>query len=113
MPSSNTLVVHDTEYEINPRYLDGALAFRGGVPYSCNPHRFGTQSHDDWDYGHVNESAGEHFRFGIDIVLSKRAGQRFEMDPSTPRNQCGDVEWGWLRGQRALHANPEAASAAA
>lgn len=101
MPSkSNTLVVHDTEYELTRAYKAGALAFRNSVPNNCNPHRFNTQSHDEWDYGHVNESAGEHFRFGLDLMAQPASGKRFEMDPDVPRTDGADPDDAWVEQQR-------------
>lgn len=97
---NNTLVVHDTEYEMNAAYLAGAQAFRDNVPNSCNPYRHLSQSHDFWDYGHVNESADEHFRFGRDVLTAPRDGSRFEMDPQVPRDNGADVNSDWAYAER-------------
>ncbi len=98
MPN-NTLVVHDTEYEMSPAYLRGAQAFRDSVPNNCNPHRFGSAAHDAWDYGHVNESVGEHLRYGEDLLAARKRGMRFEMDPAVPRTALGEVERDWAHAQ--------------
>lgn len=94
MPN-NTLVVHDSEYSMTKNYREGALAFRRSVPWSCNPHRHGSQAHQDWDYGHVHDSAGEHFRFGLDLLKAPLKGSRFEMDEKVPRIEGGDVDPSW------------------
>ena len=98
--ANNTLVVHDSEYTMTAAYKAGALAFRSSIPNNCNPHRFHSQAHDDWDFGHVNDSAGEHFRFGSDVLAAPRRSQRFEMDPQVPRIDGGDVDDDWVHGQR-------------
>lgn len=96
---NNTIVVHDSEYLMNKSYREGAMAFRHSVPWSCNPYRDGTSAYDGWDSGHVNESAGEHFRFGQDLVMAPLTGARFEMDDKVPRIQGGDVEPRWAQEQ--------------
>lgn len=105
MPN-NTLVVHDTQYDMSSAYLRGAHAFRDGVPNVCNPHRFHSEAYDAWDYGHVNESADEHFRFGQDLLTAPRKGGRFEMDPNVPRVDDADVDDNWARKERARLLTP-------
>lgn len=101
MPSAyNQLIVHDTQYEVGRSYKAGALAFRAGTPNSCNPHRFGSGAHDAWDYGHVNESAGEHFRFGKDVLAEPSRGSHIPMDPDVPRRDGADPDDEWVHAQR-------------
>lgn len=97
---NNSLVVHDTVYEMNRAYRAGAQAFRNGVPNSCNPHGVYTQAHECWDAGHVNESAGEHFRFELDLLSAPRNGTCFNMDPAVPRENGADVDADWELVQR-------------
>ena len=98
MPN-NTLVVHDTEYEMNAAYLRGAQAMRDSVPNGCNPYRFGSAAHDQWDYGHVNESVGEHLRYGEDLLAAPKRGLRFEMDAAVPRPDGNEVDRDWARAE--------------
>lgn len=97
---NNIIVVHDSEYVMNQAYLNGAQAFRRSVPWNCNPHREDSEAHEAWSNGHVNDSAGEHYRFGKDLVAVSRNGARFEMDPGVPRQSCGDVCDDWHSQQR-------------
>lgn len=99
MPN-NSIVIHDTVYEMTNAYRRGAQAFRDNVSNSCNPYRPHSQSHDEWDYGHVLESAGEHFRGGEDILAAKRDGRRIAMDSSVPRDTHGDVNDEWHHQER-------------
>lgn len=98
MPA-NKLVCGDTEFEITPAYRRGALALRAGVSYRFNPFRDGSRAHDDWNDGHVNEDAGEHLRFGIDVVSAKALGRTYEEDPATPRDASGNVDEAWHAAQ--------------
>lgn len=50
-----TIVINDTEYTVTKAYREGAQANRDGITYHANPYRFGSQAHDDWNDGHVNE----------------------------------------------------------
>lgn len=69
---------------------------RAGRHYLCNPFRGGTRSHDDWSNGHTHEAAGEHLRFGLDLIKDKPAGSRvFEIDPDVPRDLDGNVDMEW------------------
>lgn len=97
---NNTIVIGDSEYVMTQAYLNGALALRRSVPYSCNPHTHGTQAHDDWDWGHTHDAAGEHFRYGKDLITVKRNGSRFEIDESVPRDENGDTQDNWVYAQR-------------
>ena len=89
-------------------YRHGAQACRQGIPFYANPHRAGTQSNDDWDAGHMNEAAGEHFRFGRDLVQAAQQGTTFYMDSRIKRTLAGDVDMAALQammqGRRKLTA---------
>lgn len=54
-----TIVINDTEYTLTKAYKEGAEAFKAGVPWFANPYRMGTNAHDEWGDGHVNESEKE------------------------------------------------------
>lgn len=95
---NNSLVIHDSRYELNSAYLAGAMAMRRRIPNNCNPHEHSTQKHLDWDAGHVNESACEHIRFGIDVISAKRNGRDFMMDVNIPHNVHGVCPQ-WYREQ--------------
>lgn len=118
---NNTLVVHDCEHTMTRAYREGARAFRRSVPWNCNPYRPDTDGHEAWSDGHVNDSAGEHYRFGKDLVEAPCNGARFEMDASVPRESWGDVSNEWHAQQRqafeqvanAKAARPQGALAAA
>jgi hypothetical protein len=97
----NTLVCSDTEFAVTEFYINGALAERNNGPYHANPHRQGSMRHDEWNYGHENESAGEHIRFGSDILAAKPTGQRFEEDPAAPRDKDHTVSDDWYRTELA------------
>jgi hypothetical protein len=97
---NNTVVIGDSEYVMNQSYLAGAQAFRNSVPCNCNPHTYGTQAHDDWDWGHTHDSAGEHFRFGKDLITVTRNGSRFEIDDAVPRDENGDAQDAWVLAQQ-------------
>jgi len=75
---NNKLILGDSLYELDAAYLEGANAMRSRIPYDRNPHEEGTTEADQWDYGHVNESAGEHIREDIDVVAAKRTGRTFK-----------------------------------
>lgn len=94
MSSPNVLICGDTEYTLTPAYKRGARAMRERIPYRCNPYRHGCQSHEDWNAGHENESAGEHIRFGRDLIEARNAGEWFDADPNVPMvdNQV-DPNW--------------------
>jgi hypothetical protein len=100
MPDYNKLLIGDTEYELSEAYIHGAKAFRANTPNNCNPHRYRSAIHDAWDYGHCNESAGEHFRFGQDVLVAARKGLRFEMDNAVPRVDGADPDYAWVCTQR-------------
>lgn len=94
--SLNTLVIGDTEYALSKAYCDGARALREGVPYNSNPnYGSSSQAHEDWSAGHVNESAGEHFRFGQDLLQVPHNSLRFEEDPAVTRDAHGEVCLVW------------------
>lgn len=100
---NNVIVIGDSEYVMSQAYLNGARAFRRGTPFSCNPHAFDSDAHNAWDWGHTHEAAGEHFRFGQDLITAKRNGVRFELDPLVPRDEHGDPQNGWVAEQLNVH----------
>ena len=87
----NQIVIEDTIHDITPAYKAGAMAMRQGVSHKANPHEISTQQHWDWDAGHVNESCGEHHRFGLDLIELAPKGQLFDEDPAVTRDQWGEV----------------------
>lgn len=93
----NTLICGDTEYTLTQAYRDGAMAMRRQTPHFANPFRDGTQSAEDWDQGHTNEAAGEHVRFGTDVISARPRGAVFADDTDIPRLPCGDVDETWYR----------------
>ena len=95
MSRDNTLVCGDTEYVLTAAYRRGASALRDGISCNANPFRNGCQSHEEWSNGHINESAGEHVRFGRDLIEAEPAGEYFKEDPEVPREASGDVEPDW------------------
>lgn len=94
MTRHNTILHGDECREMTLAYLEGARACRRDSSWHSNPYRSGSQKHEDWSEGHTQEAAGEHFRFGIDLVETPAAGEEFGMDPSVPRDGFGvDIEW--------------------
>lgn len=57
---NKTLIIEDCEYLIDRYYKEGAAAFLRSIPWSCNPYQSGSYRHDQWSYGHENQSAGYH-----------------------------------------------------
>lgn len=101
MPTPNEIVLSDTIYEMSPAYIEGARAMRAGISWHFNPHRDGSQSHDDWDYGHTHEAAGEHFRFGLDLIEAAATGASYEEDGAVPRDTDHNVDQAWIDMQLA------------
>jgi len=90
------IVCGDTLYEVNKEYREGALAMRRMTPYHCNPYTDGSYKADQWNCGHTNEAAGEHIRFGVDIINEDpKKDIIFEEDPNVPRDKDGNVDWDW------------------
>lgn len=54
------LVIGDTQYLADQFYREGVNDCKRGVPYHNNPYRFGCNRYYQWNYGHENESAGDH-----------------------------------------------------
>lgn len=54
------IILGDTQYTADRFYMEGVKAARQEIPWSCNPYRDGSMRHDQWNYGHENECAGEH-----------------------------------------------------
>lgn len=58
----NTIVIGDTQYELDHQFLSGMLAARQDIPYTANPIATSTNSsiiqtmHDQWDLGHEIQS---------------------------------------------------------
>lgn len=97
----NTLIVGDTEYTLSKAYRDGALAMRQRIPFTGNPFKDpDCQSYSDWDEGHTNESAGEHIRFGIDVITAPATGECFKLDPYAPYDEYG-VKYDWYQAKLA------------
>lgn len=64
-----SVVVEDSIYEINQALRDGAEDLLAGVSFRCNPHRYGSQRHEDWNYGHElaqDEELGH--KLGGDVI---------------------------------------------
>ena len=77
---ANRLVCGDTEYTLDEAYLLGARALRSGVSYDANPYNEATEedNYSQWNYGHVNESAGEHIiRGNVDVLSIPCSGLTF------------------------------------
>lgn len=91
---TNTLVIGDTEYWMNAPYRKGAQDCREGVPYGNAPYIV-SDNIDQYNYGHENEGACEHIRNGIDVILAPLTGERFDEDPSVPRDRNGQVDDSW------------------
>ncbi len=91
----NLLIIGDTQYTLDSFYIQGALAMRNSVPYSANPYRSFSGRHDQWNYGHENENAGEHVRFGVDVLSELPRGRVIAEDPATPRDERGEVDRTW------------------
>ncbi|WP_087863515.1 hypothetical protein [Comamonas thiooxydans] len=98
----NQLKVHDDVFLVTRAYREGAQAMRAGRAHSTNPYRMHCQSHEDWNAGHVNESAREHIRFNKDVLSASPIGMVFDMDPSVPRDAQGSVLADWYSQQRAV-----------
>jgi len=90
MTKPNTLLIHDTLYTMTPAYIAGARACRDEVPHWANPHADGTQDSYDWSFAHDNEAAGEHRRFGKDLLDEHPASVEFGMDPDIARDDNGE-----------------------
>jgi hypothetical protein len=100
----NELVAGDSVYTMTKAYRDGAQAMRDSVPFTCNPYRNrDSQQYYDWDDGHTNEAAGEHVRFGTDMLGAPLNGRRFEEDPAVPRDQYSSVSNDWYQAQLKSH----------
>jgi len=95
----NQLLCGDTLYEMSQAYLAGARALRRNVPFFANPHRDGSQRHADWAAGHDNEAAGEHVRYGRDLLLEPARGTEFGEDTEVPRIKTGDVDPDWYAAE--------------
>jgi hypothetical protein len=85
----NEILVGDTLYAVTKAYVDGARAMRASVPHHANPYR-GDRA-DEWSQGHDNEAAGEHFRFGRDVLADPSDGREIGEDPALSRNEYGEV----------------------
>lgn len=96
----NQLKIHDDVFPVTRAYREGALAMRASRPCSTNPYRMHSQSHVDWENGHLHESAREHIRFGKDVLSASPMGTLIEMDALVPRDDHGSVSVGWYQQQR-------------
>lgn len=92
--TSKTLTVDDTEYVMDRYYKQGMKAYRQAVPNNCNPYRSGCKAHDQWDYGHVNESCGYHKPVDRCVVRlrttywSDKTGIHWKQSLTFLRRQC-------------------------
>jgi len=102
----NLLIIGDTQYTLDTFYIQGALAMRNAVPCTANPYRSFSGRHDQWNYGHDNEAACEHVRFGADVLAEYPEGKVVREDPAVPRDEHGEVDSDWYR--QALKAFPPA-----
>jgi hypothetical protein len=84
-----TLRIGDTKHQMTKFYLDGARAYRKDTPFWENPFNEGTQRFHEWNCGYENEEAGEHMRFGIDLVEECEPGAVYNEDPDLERGQNG------------------------
>lgn len=102
----STVVVRGEAHVLGKGYRQGALAMRRRLPADANPHRPGSAAGARWAAGHANEAAGEHIRFGIDVIEAPGIGMVFEEDADVPRLPCGGVDMDWyemaLAGSAAL-----------
>lgn len=87
----NWINVSGQSYVMTTAYIAGALAMRSGHFYNLNPHKLGSQQHSHWAFGHANECAGEHSRFGEDLLKVVGQGKVFDEDPSVTRDEFGVV----------------------
>jgi hypothetical protein len=94
MQKHKTLVIDDTEYVMDKCYKQGMEAMAQNIPNNCNPYRFGSKSHDQWDYGHVNESCGYHKPLNKCVVKLQtsawrdRTGIHWKQSLTFLRRQC-------------------------
>ncbi len=51
-----TVILGDTIYLMDAAYRRGVRDFSAGVPYLCNPFRFGSNRYWQWTYGHSHAS---------------------------------------------------------
>jgi hypothetical protein len=99
------ILIGDTIYEINAAYRAGARAMRDNVTYKACPHRDGSYACDQWQSGHCHEADGEHFRFGCDVLATRRPTDfLWQEDPDVPRRSDGTIDACWyarhIPGQR-------------
>lgn len=73
----NTLVINDTIYTLTDAYREGAQAMRDDITWHANPYTYGSESYDDWDYGHTHEAAGFHMVEDVDVITQPSLGTEF------------------------------------
>ena len=56
-------------YVIDGPYKRGALAFRSGLDYNCNPYKDEDRARQ-WERGFMFEREGEHNKLGIVVILA-------------------------------------------
>lgn len=95
---NNQIIIGDSSYVVTAAYREGALAMRSQIPWNRCP--LSGERREEWEAGHCNESAGEHIRFGKDLVSQPKQGKVFREDPDVPRTEFG-VDKRWY--QSALH----------
>ena len=98
----NIIICGDTVYELNAAYLRGANAMRNEISFRDNPFGDGSYSHDQWEAGHEHEAAGEHFRFGRDVLNAiPPEGDTWREDKGVPRDSSHNVDMEWYEEQLA------------
>lgn len=94
---NNTIFIGDSMYAMTAAYRAGALAMRRQIPWNrCT--EYTGQRREEWEQGHCHESAGEHIRFGKDLITANKSGTAFNEDPSVPRDEYGVVK-SWYKEQ--------------
>ncbi len=85
------IVVGDKNYNMTPAYIAGAKAFRADQQTWDNPYNEDMQqmSYEDWEAGFDNEDAGEHKRFGKDLIEECEPGATYDEDPDLERDEYG------------------------
>lgn len=86
------IIIGDSGYEISEEYIKGAMAMRSGISHHSNPYKEDSKRHFDWDYGHTNEAACEHIRFGADVLLNKGSMSVWIEDKDVPRDEHGVIK---------------------
>lgn len=86
------IIIGESGYEISEEYIQGAMAMRSDISYNSNPYKEDRKRYFDWDYGHENEAACEHIRFGVDILLNSSSMGVWIEDKDVPRDEYGVIK---------------------